>query len=95
MLNKQWKASNARIGFQFPSIMTKQAIDMFRNNISGAGTMNVNTRFHFLREFHLEVFLCVDREGGENESNTMTKNANSDEFNKHSPKMCSQVLEEQ
>ena len=38
--------------------------------------------------------MCVHREGGENESNLMTKNPVSAEFEKHSPKMCSEVPKE-
>ena len=33
-------------------------------------------------------------EGGDNESDLMTKNPTSAEFEKHSPKMCSEVPEE-
>ena len=47
-----------------------------------------------MRELHDEIITCVCREGGENESNLMTKNPTSAEFEKHSPKMCSEVPEE-
>ena len=67
---------------------------MVRNNASGARTRNVNTRFHFVKELHDDVILCVHREGGENKSDIKTKNPTSAEFEKHSPKMCSEVPEE-
>ena len=67
------------------------AINMVRNNASGAGTRHVNTRFHFVRELHDDIIMCVHREGGENESDIMTKNPTSAEFEKHSPKMCCEV----
>ena len=70
------------------------AINMARNNASEAGTRHVNTRFHFVRELHDEIILCVCREGGENENNLTMKNPTSAEFEKHSPKMCSEVPEE-
>ena len=41
-----------------------------------------------------EIVMCVHREGGKNESDIMTKNPASTEFEKHSPKMCSEVPEE-
>ena len=70
------------------------AINMVRNNASGARTRHVNTRFHFVRESHHDIVVCVHREGGENEHNLMTKNPTSAEFEKHSPKMCGEVPEE-
>ena len=70
------------------------AINMVRNNASGAGTRHVNTRFHFVRELHDDIVMCVHREGGENESDIMTKNPTSAEFEKHSPNACSAVPQE-
>ena len=70
------------------------AINMVRNNASGAGTRHVNTRFHFVRELHDDTIMCVHREGGENKSDIMTKNPASAEFEKHSPKMCCEVPQE-
>ena len=35
------------------------AINMVRNNASGAGTRHVNTRFHFVRELHDDIIMCV------------------------------------
>ena len=67
---------------------------MVRNNAIGDGTRHVNTRFHFVRELHDDIILCVHRERGENESNIMMKNPTSAEFEKHSPKMCSMVPQE-
>ena len=70
------------------------AINVVRNNASGAGTRHVNTRFHFVRELHDDMVMCVHREGGENESDIMTKNPTLAEFEKHSPKMCCEVPQE-
>ena len=70
------------------------AINMVRNNASGAGTRHVNTRFYFVRELHNDVILCMHRKGRENESNIMTENPTSAEFKKCSPKMCGEVPEE-
>ena len=69
-------------------------INIVRNNASGAGTRHVNIRFHFVRELHDDVILCVHREGRENESDIMTKNLTSAEFEKHNPKMHGEVPEE-
>ena len=55
------------------------------------GTRHVNTRFHFVRELHDDTIMCVHREGGENESDIMTKNPASAEFEKHSSKMWCKV----
>ena len=40
------------------------AINMVRNNASGAGTRHVNTRFHFVRELHDDIIMCVCRKVG-------------------------------
>ena len=40
-------------------------INMVRNNASGAGTRHVNTRFHFVRELHDDIILCVCAGKGE------------------------------
>ena len=39
------------------------AINMVRNNASGTRTRHVNPRFHFVREFHDDIILCVHQEG--------------------------------
>ena len=41
----------------------QQVINVVRNNASGTRTRRANTRFHFVRELHNEVVLCVHREG--------------------------------
>ena len=52
------------------------------------------TQGSILWELHDDMIMCVCREGGENESDIMTKNPASAEFEKHSPKMSCEVPQE-
>jgi hypothetical protein len=70
------------------------AIQMVRNNASGAGTRHVNCRYHYTRELHEQnVIVMFFRRSSENEADTMTKNATQKEFETHSPKLVAEVPE--
>ena len=70
------------------------AIQMVRNNASGAGTRHVNCRFHYTRELHEQgIIIMYFRRSELNESDAMTKNATQKEFEEHAPKWVGEVPE--
>ena len=68
------------------------AIQMVRNNKSGAGTKHVNCRFHFVRELRNDNILeLIYVKSEDNEADMMCKNPTEAVFNKHTPKLVEEV----
>ena len=70
------------------------AIQMVRNNKSGAETRHVNVRFLFMRELNGSVIVMKFVGAAENEADIITKNTMRIEFEKYSPKMVGEVPKE-
>jgi hypothetical protein len=63
------------------------AIFMSENALTGFRTRNVDTRYHFVREFIEDGFIKIDFfRSVENDSDLFTKNVNQELYAKHTKK---------
>ena len=73
----------------------QSAIQMVRNNRSGAGTKHVNCRYHFVRELvadgMIEILFIRTKD---NTSDILTKNCPKNIFERHEEKLVAEVPEE-